>query len=732
MFPATDTKSVIARSTDIATLPGMTALWAESLGDPRICVAILDGAVDQSHPCFAGANLTRLSTLVSDDAGNGQMAGHGTHIASVIFGQHNGSVQGIAPSCRGLILPIFSDRRRGPLSQLDLARAINQAVEQGAHVINISGGELAELGEAQTVLADAVRFCNETGALIVAAAGNDACECLHVPAALPSVLAVGALNSQGLPFDFSNWGSIYQSQGILAPGEHILGAVPGGGTTLKSGTSFATPIVAGVVALLLSAQLQRGEEPNPHAIRDAILKSALPCNPEMMDCRRFLAGSLNIPGASALLSKGGIKAVSEQTSALEIAQPNASAPIVGLGTATNQHETNEMGMKASTHQLPTTEVNNAHPGHEVEEAISLGFPADVDGLAAWAHRLQDLHSRLMEHRGVQAAAAPSPAPIPTSKQTSSHSMDTSLNMTTMSDQDGILPSVASSEVVASEGCGCDGSTSTALVYALGTLGYDFGTEARRDSFIQLMPQDPGAPPPNPYVAAQMIGYLQDNPWEAKSLIWTLNIELTPIYAIEPAGPYADEVYRRLREFLSGQIQDVNDPDFVARVSIPGVLTGKSVALFSGQVVPVVMPQVRGMYSWNVNQLVNAATQAARVTGNQAENMRGSLREFLNRVYYEFRNLGATSHDRALNFAATNAFQAAQVWSEASSGGMQLDVIDVERSPFCRMDSDCWDVKLKFFDPENDRRARKVYRYTIDVSDAMPVTIGDVRSWSVSS
>jgi hypothetical protein len=61
--------------------------------------------------------------------------------------------------------------------------------------------------------------------------------------------------------------------------------------------------------------------------------------------------------------------------------------------------------------------------------------------------------------------------------------------------------------------------------------------------------------------------------------------------------------------------------------------------------------------------------------------------------------------------------------------MALDSITVEKSPFCRMDSDCWDVKLIFFDPENSNRAQKVYRFTIDVSDVLPVTLGAVRSWS---
>ena len=61
---------------------------------------------------------------------------------------------------------------------------------------------------------------------------------------------------------------------------------------------------------------------------------------------------------------------------------------------------------------------------------------------------------------------------------------------------------------------------------------------------------------------------------------------------------------------------------------------------------------------------------------------------------------------------------------------KLDTIEIEKSPFCRVNSDCWDVKLKFFDPERGLRAKKVYLFTIDVSYIIPVTLGQVRSWSV--
>ncbi|MCC3512357.1 MAG: PatA/PatG family cyanobactin maturation protease [Microcoleus sp. PH2017_17_BER_D_A] len=274
-----------------------------------------------------------------------------------------------------------------------------------------------------------------------------------------------------------------------------------------------------------------------------------------------------------------------------------------------------------------------------------------------------------------------------------------------------------------------------VVYALGSLGYDFGTEARRDSFKQLMPPfdfQGTRVPANPYDARQMVDYLAENMSEARSLIWTLNIELTPVYAIAPTSPFAADAYRALHELLSGQIQAEGDAEYVERVSLPGILTGKQVKLYSGQVIPVLeLIGTRGLYGWKVNNLVNAAMAAVQAEGTMADEgrIRQTLDGFLNRIYYDLRNLGTTSQDRALNFSVTNAFQAAQTFSQAVAVGMELDSITVDQSPFRRIDSDCWDVKLKFFDPENSRRAKKIFRFTVDVSDLIPVTLGEVRSWS---
>lgn len=646
-----------------------------SQGDSSICVAVLDGPVDRNHPCFQGADLTYLPTLVQEEArSDGNMSMHGTHVASIIFGQPGSPVEGIAPQCKGIIVPIFTDNRRRT-SQLDLARGIEQAVNAGAHIINLSGGQLTDFGEADGWLQNAVRLCRENNVLLVAAAGNNGCDCLHVPAALPSVLAVGAMDAQGKPLDFSNWGEAYQTQGILAPGEDILGAKPGGGTHRLSGTSLATPIVSGVAAVLLSLQRQQGETPDPHKIRQILLQSALPCDLDLPEeSRRCLAGKLNIPGAITLLK--GEKMAEEFSS---VAGSEVTAAACGCGG----------GLAATPQEQPV-------------------------------------------RSSTAAASSPAPGAVPSNTP---NLQDLMKSLPTSVTQQPTMPNFTANSVTASQ-APSELAEMGQLVYALGTLGYDFGTEARRDSFKQLMPPfDLGGGvmvPANPYDARQMVDYLESDIAEARSLIWTLNIELTPVYAIDPAGPFAADAFRALVELLSGQIQPENDAEYVERVSIPGVLTGRKVKLFSGQVIPVVEPQsTRGIYGWKVNSLVDAAMAAVQAEAGTADedSIRSTLDGFLNRIYYDLRNLGTTSQDRALNFAVTNAFQAAQTFSQAVAVGMELDSITVEKSPFCRMDSDCWDVKLKFFDPENNRRAKKIFRFTIDVSDLIPVTLGEVRTWS---
>ncbi len=412
------------RAAAVAEVLGLGAIWAETRGNPGICVAVLDGPVDFSHPCLAGARLTPIETLVPSSANSGPACRHGTHIASIIFGQPGSPIEGIAPACSGVIAPVFASGPQNALimcSQIDLARAILQAVEHGAHVINISGGQLSATGDPEPLLEKAIRTCAERNVLVVAAAGNDGCDCLHIPAALDTVLSVGAMDAGGAPLDISNWGHVYQTQGILAPGQNILGATPGGDVGLKSGTSFATAITTGVAALLLSVQLKRGERPDPHAVRLALIRSAASCNlTEADDNRRCLAGRLNPRGALNLITEGGID-MSDTT----LVNPNQE-PI---------------GISAS--ELPGAEQATTDSGTAARNKMSAPTVAPI--------------------AGVMAAEANSPPPPDAAPSASP-------------------PRIAPSDCGCGGGanCTCGGQKAPQLVYALGTLGYDFGTEARRD------------------------------------------------------------------------------------------------------------------------------------------------------------------------------------------------------------------------------------------------------------
>ena len=688
---------------DLITIPGIPELWHITQGDSRIKIAILDGAADLERACFRGANISQFKPYwaedielneeyyhylkLSTDFNQQQKAkkeqdpdhdkeeakkerdeffkdfpepvraridfsSHATHIASTILGQHGSPVPGIAPNCTAINIPItFADNNF--ISFVNLTHAINEALKAEVNIIHIAACHPTQSGMAQDIFARAVKQCQDSNILIVAPGGNDKGECWCIPSILPDVLTVGAMRDDGQPFKFSNYGGDYQHKGVMANGENILGATPGTDEPIREkGTSCAAPIVTGISALLMSLQLQRGEKPNAEKVRQAILKSAIPCDPkEVEEPERCLLGKLNIPGAYQLLT--GKSLVTIESS----------------------------GIISSVINIPN---NSISPLKRAENSINKSL-VTVDDVIPSNH-------------SINVAVAP----------------------------------VTASQAVQ----GITASAASKRVYVLGSIGYDFGSEARRDSFKQLMPAveiDDITVSANPYDARQLVNYLAENPSEHKSLIWTINQELNPIYAIEVKGGFAADVYEMLQLMLAGQSESEDSDNFIERVSIPGQLTDKKIELFSGQEVPVItVNNIRGMYGWKVNGLVDAALQILSedlADANEIQ-MRRSLSSFLKRVYFDLQNLGQTAKDRALNFAATNAFQAASSFAQAISTGMELDTIEVEKSPFCRINSDCWDIKLKFFDPDRGLRAKKVYLFTIDVSYLIPVTLGEVRSWSV--
>ena len=268
----------------------------------------------------------------------------------------------------------------------------------------------------------------------------------------------------------------------------------------------------------------------------------------------------------------------------------------------------------------------------------------------------------------------------------------------------------------------DGPVAGALVFVLGTLGYDFGTKARRDAFARNM-----AASPSGYVDTSdelaMSKHLTKHPSDVMSLTWTLLVDREPVYAVAPLGPFAFEVHAALMSLLGAQAATA-----VERVSLPGRLTGAEAELMTGEVVPVVeLTARRGLNGLGVAPV--AAAASARLEGPAPDDdaLTRGVREFLSRVY-NMPNAGLTPAQRALNFSATNAFQPAGSIATALAEGRVLDSIDTGRSVACRPDAECWDVRLSFFDPADTRRARSVARFSFDVGDVVPVTLGEVHDW----
>ena len=462
-----------------------------------------------------------------------------------------------------------------------------------------------------------------------------------------------------------------------------------------TGSSVAAPIVAGVAALLLSLERAAGEHLDPQDVgREIVANARLPDD----DMRvRPQAGHLNV--LATLHSARGASMADSSVTASGVEHPQATPPPVADEFT----------------QPPVT-----HP----------------------------------------ASAAPAAAALEA------------------------VPAVAAASTGADQGnscgCSCDhagvGSAAGSPVFVIGSIGHDFGTEANRDGFVTQMPNPPGEHvlPANPYDPVQLHDFLAVNPWYSDKLTWLCKHESMPIYALEAEVPFGMDwgstptsnsrgvvsldftyppvsiVHKTFRDALKGQALDPADANYVSRVSLPGWRTNRTVRLFSGQVLPVVTVQAAGLFTWNETALINSLVgeinvQRGASVGDpvEVETVKLILRAFLDKVYYQFRNLGQSGADRAINYAATNAFS---LVSELANGFLSgrltprrpdefqalyaLDDISVQPSQYSRIDSECYDVIITFFDPTNDRQSRVAYLYVIDVTEVLPVPLAPTRQFLI--
>jgi subtilisin family serine protease len=256
-------------------------IWDETKGED-VVVAVIDTGVDYKHEDLADniwINQGEIPGNGIDDDGNGyvddvvgwdfvanagpgclgiedcrdedndpsDVNGHGTHVAGIIAAVQNNNkgISGIAPKAK--IMPLragYSVGFSAFLKTSDIINALTYAINNGADVINMSfaGYELH-------VLSQILNLADSLGIVCVAAAGNNSSNVKIYPAALPTVISVGALADATYKASYSNFGDWVD---IVAPGSWITSTIPGNQYGTKSGTSMAAPLVAGVAALIKS------------------------------------------------------------------------------------------------------------------------------------------------------------------------------------------------------------------------------------------------------------------------------------------------------------------------------------------------------------------------------------------------------------------------------------------------------------------------------------------------
>lgn len=223
---------------------GVPTAWNVSMGSPSVKIAIIDTGIDLDHPDLVGRiDSANDWDFVNNDSEAQDDNGHGTHCAGTAAASTNNGlfVSGVA----GLstILPIKTMDSKGIGLTSDVADGIRWAADHGARVISLSLGS----ADYSKVVDDAVSYALSLDCVVLGASGNENASSVLYPGALPGVITVGSTGAQDIRSYFSNYGS---GMDICAPGEGILSTTLDGKTGYMSGTSMATPFIAGVVALI--------------------------------------------------------------------------------------------------------------------------------------------------------------------------------------------------------------------------------------------------------------------------------------------------------------------------------------------------------------------------------------------------------------------------------------------------------------------------------------------------
>lgn len=260
---ATPQRTQVAAETEGLFNLDVTGASVSAFTGAGVRIAILDTGIDSQHPDFvSGGRIVASRSFIPDEEID-DLNGHGTHCTGTASGPATPQTAmvpryGAAGQAEILIGKVLSNQ--GGSAEQSVLEGLQWAIREGAQIISMSlGAAVWNHSPVDEIFESVAAEAMEKGVLIIAAAGNDSRRHLGLtrpvshPANCPSVMAIGSLDSQLMVSSFSNGGGGHHGTGVdlAAPGEYIYSSLPVqlGRYGELSGTSMATPLVAGIAAL---------------------------------------------------------------------------------------------------------------------------------------------------------------------------------------------------------------------------------------------------------------------------------------------------------------------------------------------------------------------------------------------------------------------------------------------------------------------------------------------------
>jgi subtilisin family serine protease len=249
-------------------LVGLERLAGVSHGTPEIRVGLIDGPVNTAHAALTSARIVPVgaaraaSCRVVDSAA----CRHGTAVAGFLVAAGRDAAAGVCPGCTLLVRPVFAEAAAAPESSpAELARALRDIVDAGAHVINVSAGLIRARGRLRDI-EEAVEYAAGREVPVVVAGGNTRQIGASSLTGHPWTTPVVAYDLRGRPLPESSLGRSIGGRGLGACGEPLPTIAGNGRPMLMGGTSTAAPFVTGALALLRAAFPSSGGAHVRHAL----------------------------------------------------------------------------------------------------------------------------------------------------------------------------------------------------------------------------------------------------------------------------------------------------------------------------------------------------------------------------------------------------------------------------------------------------------------------------------